>query len=55
MLVEQFHGKYIIIEIQAVDTAGGELAHVHSIVVKSGEGSAHFDVDGMLENLSSTG
>jgi hypothetical protein len=55
MFVEQFHNEYIVIGIQAVDTAGGEIAHVHSIVVKSGEGSAHFDVDGMLENLSSTG
>jgi hypothetical protein len=54
MLVEQFHGKYIVIGIQAVDTEGGELAHVHSIVVKSGEGSARFNVEGMLENLSST-
>jgi hypothetical protein len=55
MFVEQLHNKYIVIGIQAVDTAGGEIAHVHSIVVKSGEGSARFDVDGMLENLSSTG
>jgi hypothetical protein len=37
-----------------VDLAGNEIPHVHSIVVKSGEGSVHFDVDGMLENLSST-
>jgi hypothetical protein len=38
-----------------VDLAGGEIAHVHSIIVKPGEGSAHFNVDGMWENLSSTG
>jgi hypothetical protein len=37
-----------------VDSAGGEIVHIHSIVVKPGEGSAHFDVDGVLENLSST-
>jgi hypothetical protein len=55
MLVEQFHGEYIVIGIQAVNTAGCELAYVHSIVVKSGEGSACFDVEGMLENLNSTG
>jgi hypothetical protein len=55
MLVEQFHGEYIVIGIQVVNTAGSELAHVHSIVVKLGEGSARFDVEGMLENLSSTG
>jgi hypothetical protein len=55
MLVEQFHNEYIVIGIQAVDSAGNEIPHVHSIVVKSGEGSAHFDVDGMLQNLSSIG
>jgi hypothetical protein len=55
MLVEQFHNKYIVIGIQAVDLAGNEIPHVHSIVVKSRKGSAHFDVEGMLENLSSTG
>jgi hypothetical protein len=55
MLVEQFHNKYIVIGIQAVDSAGNEIPHVHSIVVKSGKGSAHFDVDGMLENLRSIG
>ena len=55
MLVEQFHNKYIVIGIQAVDSTGGEIAHVHSIVVKSREGSVHLDVDGMLENLSSNG
>jgi hypothetical protein len=55
MLVEQFHNKYIVIGIQAVDLVGNEIPHVHSIVVKLGEGSAHFDVDGMLENLSSIG
>jgi hypothetical protein len=31
MLIEQFHGEYIVIGIQAVNTAGSELAHVHSI------------------------
>jgi hypothetical protein len=55
MLIEQFHGEYIVIEIQAVNTAGNELAHVYSIIVKLGEGSAHFNVEEMLENLSSTG
>jgi hypothetical protein len=55
MLVEQFHNEYIVIGIQAVDLAGNEILHVHSIVVKSGEGSTHFNVEGMLENLSSTG
>ena len=55
IIVEQFHNKYIIIGIQAMDSAGGHIQHVHSIVVKPGEESAHFDINGMLENLSSTG
>lgn len=55
ILVEQFHNKYIVIGIQAMNTEGTELAHIYSIVVKLGEGSAHFNVEGMLKNLSSTG
>ena len=55
MLDEQFHNKYIVTGIQVVDLAENEIQHVHSIVVKLGEESTHFDVDGMLENLSSTG
>jgi hypothetical protein len=50
----QFHGQYIVIEFQAVNPEGLELEHVHSIVVKVGSGCAQFDVDGMLNNLSST-
>ena len=38
-----------------MNMVGSELAHVHSILVKSREGSARFDVEGMLENLSSSG
>ena len=39
ILVEQFHGQYIVIGIQAVTREGSELQHVHSIVVKVGAGS----------------
>jgi hypothetical protein len=35
-----------------VNVEGVELEHVHSIVVKVGDGRAQFDVDRMLENLS---
>jgi hypothetical protein len=38
MLVEQFHGEYIVIGIQAVNTAERELAHVHSIVLSQERG-----------------
>jgi hypothetical protein len=52
ILIKQFHGQYIVIGTQAVNAEGVELEHVHSIVVKVGDGRAQFDVDGMLENLS---
>ena len=54
ILVEQFHNKYIVIGIQVVELARDDIQYVHSIVVKPGEGSVHFDINGMLENLSST-
>jgi hypothetical protein len=54
ILIEQFHARYIVIGIQAVNAEGAELDHVHSIVVKVGDGSAQFDVEGMLTNLSNT-
>jgi hypothetical protein len=54
ILVEQFHSQYIVIEIQAMNADGSEMEHIHSIVVKIGDGRAQFDVDGILENLSST-
>jgi hypothetical protein len=37
-----------------VNVDGSEKEHIHSIVVKVGVKWAQFDVDGMLENLSST-
>jgi hypothetical protein len=55
ILLEQFHGQYIVIGIQAVTPEGSELQHVHSIVVKVGGRCVQFDVDGMLNNLSSSG
>jgi hypothetical protein len=54
ILIEQFHGQYIVIEIQAVNALGSKLEHIHSIVVKVEDEKARFDVDRMLENLSST-
>ena len=35
-----------------MNTEGVELEHFHSIVVIVGYGSAQFDVEGMLTNLS---
>ena len=54
ILIEQFHMRYIVIEIQAVNAKGVELEHVHSIIVKVGDGSAQFNVEGMLTNFSNT-
>ena len=54
IFMEQFHGQYILIGIQAVTPKGSELEHVHSIVVKVESRCEQFDVDGMLNNLSST-
>ena len=51
--MEQFHGEYIVIGIQAITPEGSKLEHVHSIVVKVG--GVQFDVDRMLNNLSFTG
>jgi hypothetical protein len=38
-----------------VSLDGSELEHVYSILVNVGDGRTQFDVDRMLENLSSTG
>jgi hypothetical protein len=54
ILVEQFYSQYIVIGIQAVNAEGSEMKHVRSIVIKVEDGRAQFNVDGMLENLSST-
>jgi hypothetical protein len=39
IFIEQFHGQYIVIGIQAVNAEGVELEHVHSIVIKAEDGS----------------
>ena len=44
-----------MIGIQAVTREGSKLQHVHSIVVKVGGGCMQFNVDGMINNLSSSG
>jgi hypothetical protein len=54
ILMEQFHGQYIVISIQAITIDGSKLDKVHSIVVKVGGGSTQFDVDAMVNSLSST-
>ena len=53
--MEHFHGQYIVIGIQAVTHEGSKIQHIHSIVVKVGGGYTQFDVDEMINNLSSSG
>lgn len=55
ILIEQLHGQYVLIGIQAVAPDGSEPQHVHSIVVKVGAEGAQFDIDGLLDNLRSSG
>ena len=52
ILIEQFHARYIVIRIQAVNVEGVELEHVYSIVVNVGDKSIQFNMEGMLTNLS---
>ena len=52
ILIEQFHVRYIVIGIQVVNVEGIEMEHVESIIVKVGDRSAQFNVEGILTNLS---
>ena len=54
ILIEHFHARYIVIGIQVVNAEGVELEHVYSIIVKVGDESAQFDVEGMLTKFSNT-
>ena len=38
ILLENFYHKYVIITLQAVDRDGTDTKHIHSIVVKIGQG-----------------
>jgi hypothetical protein len=53
ILVEQFHGQYLVIELHSLNAEGVETDHVHSIVVKVGDSRAQFNEEGMNENLKS--
>jgi hypothetical protein len=53
-LIEQFHGMYLVLGLQAVDHNGMDMDHVHSIVMKDGVGRAQFDMEALLESLISS-
>ena len=40
--------------LQAVDSSGKDMNHLHSIVVKLGGSGADFDIEGLLEKLHGT-
>ena len=54
ILLESFYQEYVVITLQAVDSDGADTKHIHSIVVKIGEGVAAFDINGLLDTLTGT-
>ena len=54
ILLESFYQEYVVITLQAVDSDGADTEHIHSIVVKIGEGVATFDFNGLLDTLTGT-
>ena len=54
ILLESFYQEYVVITLQAVDSDGANTEHIHSIVVKIGEGVAAFDINGLLGTLTGT-
>ena len=54
ILLESFYQEYVVITLQAVDSDGADTEHIHSIVVRIGEGVAAFDIIGLLDTLTGT-
>ena len=54
ILLENFYQEYVVIKLQAIDRDGVDTKHIHSIVVKIGEGVVAFDINGLLDTLSRT-
>ena len=54
ILLENFYQEYVVITLQAVDRNDADTKHIHSIVVKIGEGVAAFDINRLLDTLSGT-
>ena len=53
-LLENFYQDYVVITLQAIDARGEDTPHIHSIVVKIGNGVATFDINGLLDTLIGT-
>ena len=54
ILLENFYQEYVVIMLQAVDRDGADTKHIHSMVVKIGQGVAAFDINGLLDTLTGT-
>ena len=54
ILLESFYQEYVVITLQAVDVDCADTKHIHSIVVKIGEGVATFDINELLDTLTGT-
>ena len=54
ILLESFYQEYVVITLQVVDSDGADTEHIHSIVVRIGEGVAAFDINGLLDTLTGT-
>ena len=54
ILPENFYQEYVVLTLQAVNRDGTDMKHIHSIVVKIGQGVAAFDINGLLDTLIGT-
>ena len=53
-LLENFYEEYVVITLKAVDARGEDTLHIHSIVVKIGDGVVTFDINRLLDTLIGT-
>ena len=54
ILLENFYQEYVVITLQVVDRDITDTKHIHSIVVKIGQGVAVFDINKLLDTLTRT-
>ena len=54
ILLENFYQEYVVITLQAIDRDSADTKHIHSIVVKIGQGVVAFDINGLLDTLTGT-
>ena len=54
MLLENFYQEYVVITLQAAGARDEDTPHLHSIVVKIGDGVASFNINSLLDTLAET-